>query len=138
MFWTRSTWMTLAALAAMSAAGVAAATALLIPAGPAADLLKAGAALQFMHAMATLACATVVQIGGRRARHAPAFFLAGIALLPGSLYAMAAGAAGAVWLTAALGAAAAAAGWIILAVGALGVDPAPPPAERPLPRLAAD
>lgn len=138
--------MTLAAASAMCAAGVAAAAVLLLPAGRAADLLKAGAALQFMHSMATLACATVVQIGGVRARHAPAFFLSGIVLLCGSLYAMAAGATHAVWPAAALGALAAGAGWIILIVGTRGVDPTPASREsaarervrRPSPVLAAD
>ena len=121
--WTRRVWMTLAALSAMCAAGVATAAALITPPGPVADLMKAGAAIQFMHSMATLACATVVQIGGARARHAPAFFLAAILLLSGSLYAMAAGAAPPnVQAAAMLGALASAAGWIILAAGTLGVD----------------
>ena len=143
MPWTRRTWMTLAAASAMCAAGVAAAAVLLVAPGPAADLLKGGAALQFMHSMATLACATVVQIGGGRARHAPGFFLSAIVLLCGSIYAMAAGATPAVWL-AALGALAAAVGWIILIIGTLGVDPttASAAASRRAPRrgpaLAAD
>jgi uncharacterized membrane protein YgdD (TMEM256/DUF423 family) len=117
--------MTLAALSAMAAAGVATAATVLLAPGRAADLLKAGAAIQFMHSMATLACATVVQIGGTRARHAPAFFLAGIVLLPGSLYALASGASWPVWPGAAAGALASAVGWIILVAGTLGVDPQP-------------
>ena len=116
--------MMLAALSAMCAAAIAAAAALLMPAGRTADLLKAGASLQFMHSMATLACATVVQIGGARARHAPGFFLAAIVLLSGSIYAMAFGAPPAVWATVAVGAMSAATGWIILASGTAGVDAA--------------
>lgn len=138
--------MTLAALSAMGAAGVATAAVLLAPAGPVADLLRAGAAIQFMHSMATLACATVVQIGGLRARHAPGFFLTGIVLLPGAIYAKAAGAPPAVWLVAAAGIAAAAVGWITLAAATLGVDPSPGedalqgqrPARRPGQALAAE
>jgi uncharacterized membrane protein YgdD (TMEM256/DUF423 family) len=114
--------MTLAALSAMGAAGAATAATLLLAPGRAADILKAGAAIQFMHSMATLACATVVQIGGARARHAPAFFLAGIVLLPGSLYALALGAPWPVWPGATAGALAATVGWVILAAGTLGVD----------------
>ena len=122
MRWTRRTWMTLAALSAMCAAAIVAAAALLMPAGRTADLLKAGASLQFMHSMATLACATVVQIGGARARHAPGFFLAAIVLLSGSIYAMAFGAPPAVWATVVAGMLSAATGWVILASGTAGVD----------------
>lgn len=128
MQWTRRTWMTLAALSATCAAAIATAAALLMPPGRTADLLRSGASLQFMHSMATLACATVVQIGGVRARYAPAFFLSAILLLSGSIYAMAFGASQAVWLTAAIGALSAAIGWIILVSGTGGVDQLPPTA----------
>lgn len=126
MRWTRRTWMTLAALSAMCAAAIAAAAALLTSPGRTADLLKAGASIQFMHSMATLACATVVQIGGTRARHAPAFFLTANVLLSGSIYAMAFGAPQAAWVAAAVGALSAATGWIILISGTGSVDPRPP------------
>lgn len=125
MRWTRRTWMTLAALSAMSATAIAAAAVLLSPPGRAADLLKAGASIQFMHSMATLACATVVQIGGVRARHAPAFFLTAVVLLSGSIYAMAFGVQAA-WVGALAGGLSAAAGWILLISGTGSVDPSPP------------
>jgi uncharacterized membrane protein YgdD (TMEM256/DUF423 family) len=57
-----------------------------------AELLRTGASYQFMHSMATFACATFMQIGARRARFAPAFFLTGVVLFSGSLYALAFGA----------------------------------------------
>lgn len=117
--------MMLAALCAMTAAAVMAAAALWVPAGRVADLLKAGAAVQFMHSMATLACATIMQIGGGQARRAPAFFLASIPLLSGSIYAMAAGAAPAVGALATLGGVSAAAGWAILVRSTLSVDDGP-------------
>jgi len=53
--------------------------------------LMTGAQYGFMHTMTTFVCATFIQIGGRRARFAPAFFLPGIVLFSGSLYAMALG-----------------------------------------------
>jgi uncharacterized membrane protein YgdD (TMEM256/DUF423 family) len=56
------------------------------------DLIKTGATYEFMHAIATFACATFMQIGARRARFAPAFFLAGTLLFSGSLYGLALGA----------------------------------------------
>jgi uncharacterized membrane protein YgdD (TMEM256/DUF423 family) len=50
------------------------------------------AQIQFAHAMATLACASVMNIGGHRARWAPAFFLSGTMVFCGVGYAVAAGA----------------------------------------------
>jgi uncharacterized membrane protein YgdD (TMEM256/DUF423 family) len=119
--WERRTWMTLAALTAMGAAAIVV-MATLLTSGRTAELLKGGAAIQFMHSMATLACATVIQIGGVRARHAPACFLTSIVLLPGSLYAMAAGVKGVSPFLAA-GILAAACGWLILAMATREVDP---------------
>ena len=117
--------MMLAALCAMSAAAVMAIAGVFAPAGRAADLLKSGAAVQFMHAMATLASATVMQIGGVEARRAPAFFLTGIPLLAGSIYARALGAPPLVWGLAAVGGISAGVGWIILARATLEVDDGP-------------
>jgi uncharacterized membrane protein YgdD (TMEM256/DUF423 family) len=117
--------MMLAALSAMSAAGVMTVSGLLTPPGRTADLLKAGAAVQFMHSMATLACATVMQIGGAQARRAPPFFLTSVPLLSGSIYALAFGAPPQAWLFTACGALAAAVGWAILALATLSVDDGP-------------
>ena len=86
------------------------------------DWLKTGASYQFMHAMTTFACATFMNIGAKRARLAPAFFLGGSVLFSGSLYAMALGAPR--WLGAVtpLGGLSFLAGWAILAWAARGVD----------------
>ena len=86
------------------------------------DWLKTGASYQFMHTMATFACATFMNIGAKRARFAPAFFLGGSVLFSGSLYAMALGAPR--WLGAVtpLGGLSFLAGWAILAWAARGVD----------------
>ena len=89
------------------------------------DWLHTGAQYQFMHTMATLACATFIQVGASRARHAPAFFLSGIVFFSGSLYAMALGAPR--WLGAItpIGGALFLIGWAVLAWSARGIDPAP-------------
>ena len=88
----------------------------------AADWLRTGAQYGFMHTLATFACATFMTIGARRARLAPAFFISGVVLFSGSLYAMALG--GPRWLGAItpLGGLCFLAGWAILAWAALDVD----------------
>ena len=86
------------------------------------DWLKTGATYEFMHAMATFACATFMNIGAKRARFAPAFFLGGTVLFSGSLYALALG--GPHWLVFAtpLGGLGFLIGWAVLAWSARGVD----------------
>ena len=91
-FWKRRTWMTLAALGGFVSVAVGAFAAHGVKDPRAAELLKTGAQYGFMHTMATFACATFMQVGARRARFAPAFFLSGVALFSGSLYALALGA----------------------------------------------
>lgn len=56
------------------------------------EWLKTGAQYGFMHTMATFACAVFMNIGAKRARFAPGFFLPGVVIFSGSLYAMAFGA----------------------------------------------
>ena len=121
----------LATLCAMSAAAVMTYAALLAPPGRVGDLLKAGAAIQFMNSMATLACGSVAQIGGLRARRAPPFFLTSVPLLSGAIYAAALGAPAEVWLLAAPGALAAGIGWVLLAWATTHVDDAPRTAVAP-------
>ena len=122
-FWNRRTWMTLAAIAGLVSVAVGALAAHGVVDPRAQELLKTGSQYAFMHAMATLACATLMQVGAQRARHAPAFFLAGVVLFSGSLYALAAGAP--LWLGAItpLGGLSFLAGWAILAWAARDVDP---------------
>ena len=94
--WTRRLWMGLAAFGGFIAVAVGAFAAHGVSDPRAVELLKTGSTYGFMHSLATFACATIMSIGGRRARFAPAFFLSGVALFSGTLYAMALG--GPSWL----------------------------------------
>lgn len=119
--WTRALWMRLAALS------VGMSVAIWLYAnfraqGGTAEALRLGAQIQFMHGMATFACATFINIGAHRAGHAPAFFLAGALLLCGPLYAVALGAAAGLAMLEPLGIAALLAGWLILAWSAGTID----------------
>ena len=120
----RRTWMMLAALNGFVAIAVGAFAAHGVHDPAAKELLKTGAQYGFMHTMATFACATFMQIGARRARFAPAFFLPGAVLFSGSLYALAFGAPR--WLGAItpLGGLLFLAGWLTLAWASKDVDPA--------------
>ena len=122
--WSRRNWMTLGALGGFLAVAIGAFAAHGVTDPKAVEWLKTGSMYGFMHSMATFACATFMQIGARRARFAPAFFLSGVLLFSGSLYAMALGAPR--WLGAVtpLGGLCFLAGWAILAWAARGVDPA--------------
>ena len=115
--------MTLAALSAMISVAAGAFAAHGIRDAHAKELLQTGAHYQFMHAMATLACATFMQIGARRARFAPALFLAGGVIFSGSLYALALGAPRWVGAITPIGGILFLAGWLVLAWAARGVDP---------------
>lgn len=122
MWWTRRLWMTLAAVSGFVsvAAGAFAAHALADPG--ARELMKTGASYEFMHAMATFACATFMQVGALKARFAPAFFLSGSVLFCGSLYALAFGAPRLVGAITPIGGLLFLAGWGVMAWSALGVD----------------
>jgi len=114
--------MTLAAMCGFLAVGVGAFGAHGLADPRAKALLETGSRYAFMHAMATLACATFMQVGAWRARFAPVFFLPGVVLFSGSLFAMAAGAPA--WLGAItpLGGLLFLVGWATLAWAAAGVD----------------
>jgi uncharacterized membrane protein YgdD (TMEM256/DUF423 family) len=120
--WTRRTWMTLAAISGFAAVAIGAFAAHGVSDPVAKDWLKTGATYEFMHTMATFACATFMNTGAKRARFAPAFFLGGTVLFSGSLYAMALGAPR--WLGAItpLGGLGFLIGWAILAWSARGLD----------------
>ncbi len=122
MAWTRSTWMTLAAVGGFIAVAVGAFAAHGVADPQAKEWLKTGAQYGFMHTMATFACATFMNIGAKRARLAPAFFLSGVVFFSGSLYAMAFGAPR--WLGAItpIGGVLFLIGWAILAWAARDVD----------------
>jgi len=114
--------MTLAALSGFMAVAVGAFAAHAITDPQAREWLKTGATYQFMHTMATAACATFMNIGARGAKTAPAFFLSGIVLFSGSLYAMALGAPRWLGMVTPVGGLLFLAGWAILAWSARGVD----------------
>ena len=121
--WSRRNWLTLAAVGGFVAVAVGAFAAHGVTDPRAQELLRTGAMYGFMHTMATFACATFMQVGAPRARFAPAFFLSGVVLFSGSLYAMAAGAPR--WLGAVtpIGGVLFLIGWAVLAWAARGVDP---------------
>jgi len=120
--WRRSTWMRLGALSgAMSVLVWLVAN--LAPLDP--DLaasLRLGAQIQFMHGMATFACATFMNIGAHAARYAPACFLGGILGFSFPVYAVALGMPAGVAMIEPAGIAALVAGWLILAWSAGTID----------------
>lgn len=122
-FWTRRNWMTLAALGGFVAVAVGAFAAHGVQDPKAAEWLRTGATYGFMHTMATFACATFMNIGARSARLAPAFFLSGVVLFSGSLYAMALGAPRWLGMVTPIGGLLFLIGWGILAWSARQVDP---------------
>jgi uncharacterized membrane protein YgdD (TMEM256/DUF423 family) len=123
MRWTRRLWMTLAAISGFVsvAAGAFAAHGLT---DRASEVMRTGATYEFMHAMACFACAILMQLGARRARFAPAFFLGGTLLFSGSLYALALGAPRWTGIITPFGGLAFLIGWAVLAWAARGVDQA--------------
>jgi uncharacterized membrane protein YgdD (TMEM256/DUF423 family) len=123
MRWTRRLWMTLAAISGFVsvAAGAFAAHGLT---DRASEVMRTGATYEVMHAMACFACAILMQLGARRARFAPAFFLGGTLLFSGSLYALALGAPRWTGIITPFGGLAFLIGWAVLAWAARGVDQA--------------
>ena len=122
MAWTRRTWMTLAALAGFGAVAFGAIATHSAADARSAELLRTGALYEFMHAMATIACAVFIQLGARRARFSPAFFLAGIVLFSGSLYALAFGAPRWIGLITPIGGVSFMIGWGVLICASTGID----------------
>ena len=121
-FWTRRTWLRLAALAGFLSVAVGAFAAHGVSDPRAAELLRTGSLYAATHALATVACAVFLQLGARRARFAPALFLGGVVLFSGSLYALAAGAPRIVGAITPLGGLMFLAGWLVLAWSAGGID----------------
>lgn len=74
-WWTRRMWMRLAAINALTS--VVALIGVRSDNPVQFENLQLAAQLQFMHSMATIACATFMNTGAQRARFAPPFFLAG-------------------------------------------------------------
>jgi len=86
------------------------------------ELLRTGSLYGFIHCLAVFASAALQQMGARRAGIASPFFLAGVLLFCGSLYAMALGAPR--WLGAVtpLGGLCFLAGWAVLAWSARALE----------------
>ncbi|HEY2707947.1 MAG TPA: DUF423 domain-containing protein [Caulobacteraceae bacterium] len=122
MRWTRRTWMTLAALSGFLSVAFGAFAAHWIKDPKMAEVMRTGATYEFMHAVATMACATFMQVGAQRARIAPGFFLTGSLLFSGSLYALALGAPRIVGILTPFGGVLFLGGWLVLAWAALQVD----------------
>ena len=120
--WTRSLWMRLAAISGFLSVAIGAFTAYGVQDPKAAEWLRTGAQYEFMHAMATFACATFMNIGAMRARFAPAFFLSGAVIFSGSLYAMALGAPRILGAVTPVGGLLFLIGWVVLAWSASGID----------------
>lgn len=87
------------------------------------SLVRLGAQVQFMHSMASIACATFMNVGAHDARHAPAFLLGGSALFAFLQFIAAAGFwEEANWLTA-IATVIMASGWLIMFVSGRNIDP---------------
>ncbi|HEX4710418.1 DUF423 domain-containing protein [Phenylobacterium sp.] len=122
--WSRRNWLTLAALGGFLSVAVGAFAAHGVTDPRAQELLRTGSLYGFVHSLATLACAAFMQVGARRARFAPGFFLSGVVLFSGSLYALAFGAPRWIGAVTPIGGLGFLAGWATLAWAARGVDPA--------------
>ncbi|MDE2487633.1 MAG: DUF423 domain-containing protein [Alphaproteobacteria bacterium] len=85
------------------------------------ELLRTGSLYGFVHVLATFACALLLQMGAERARLAPPFFLAGVVIFSGSLYALAFGAPRWTGAITPIGGLAFLVGWAIVAWAALGL-----------------
>jgi uncharacterized membrane protein YgdD (TMEM256/DUF423 family) len=120
--WSRRNWLTLAALGCFASVGFGAFAAHGVAEPRAQELLRTGALYGFVHCLATFACAGLMQMGGTRARLAAGFFLAGVLLFSGSLYAMALGGPHMLGVVTPIGGLSFLAGWLVLAWAARGVD----------------
>ncbi|OYU69652.1 MAG: hypothetical protein CFE28_06345 [Alphaproteobacteria bacterium PA2] len=118
----RRQWMMIAALSGFLAVAVGAFATHGVKDPAAKEWLKTGAQYEFMHTMATFAAAAFMQMGGRRARFAPALFLPGTLLFSGSLYAMAFGAPRWLGMITPIGGLMFLAGWLVLAWAARDID----------------
>lgn len=83
-WWTRRLWMRLAAANALASVLALLGARHLDPV--AAELVRNGAQMQFIHSMASIACATFMNVGAMHARIAPAFFLFGSLVYASALY----------------------------------------------------
>ncbi len=121
-FWKRAVWMRLGALNGLIAVGLILMSENTVISVTYAASLRHGAQIQFMHGMATLACATFMNVGALGARRAPAFFLVGILLYCVPVYAEAGVILEWIAVMKPLGIGAFAIGWFIMAASAQDID----------------
>lgn len=120
MHWNRRLWMRLATVNAL--ASVLA----LILSGHLPEhlssLVRIGAQIQFMHSMASIACATFMNVGAVSARHAPPYLLGGSLLFALLHYGAALGFWGTTnWMTG-FAAVVMATGWLIMSISGRNID----------------
>jgi len=120
--WSRRAWLTLAAVGGFISVAAGAFGAHGVQDEDARRWLTTGATYGFVHVLATFACAGAMVLGAAKARLAPAFFLAGVLLFSGSLYAMALGAPRWFGAITPLGGVAFLIGWAVLAWSLRDVD----------------
>ncbi|MEW5687873.1 MAG: DUF423 domain-containing protein [Pseudomonadota bacterium] len=121
-FWTRRNWLTLAALGGFLSVAFGAFAAHGVADPKAKEWLHTGALYGFMHSLAVFGCALLMDLGAKRARFAPAFFVAGGVIFSGSLYAMALGGPRILGAITPIGGTLLLVGWLVLAWAARGVD----------------
>jgi uncharacterized membrane protein YgdD (TMEM256/DUF423 family) len=122
MIWTRRNWMTLAAAGGFLAVCFGAFAAHGVSDPKAKEWLHTGSLYGFLHSFAVFACAGFMELGAKKARFAPAFFLAGVLVFSGSLYAMAFGAPRWFGAITPIGGLSFMAGWAILGWAARDLD----------------
>lgn len=122
MIWTRRTWMSLAAAGGFIAVAVGAFAAHGVTDPKPQEWLRTGALYGFMHTLATFACALFMELGAKKARFAPAFFLSGVLIFSGSLYAMAFGGPRILGAVTPIGGTLFLIGWAVLAWSAKDMD----------------
>lgn len=122
VFWKRAVWMRLGALNGLVALGLILLSEDSAISATFAAALRHGAQIQFMHGMATLACATFMNVGAIGARRAPAFFQVGILLYCVPVYAEAITSPEWVSVMKPLGIGAFTIGWLIMAASARDID----------------
>jgi uncharacterized membrane protein YgdD (TMEM256/DUF423 family) len=114
--------MTLAALGGLTAVAFGAFGAHGVSDPKAQEWLRTGALYAFVHSLAVYASALMMGLGAARARLAPGFFLSGVVLFSGSLYAMALGAPRWLGMVTPIGGLMFMVGWVIVAWAARDVD----------------
>jgi uncharacterized membrane protein YgdD (TMEM256/DUF423 family) len=120
MRWTRQIWMRLATINALIST-----LALMLSAyapEPVSSIVRIGAQVQFMHSMASIACATFMNVGAQGARHAPAFLLSGSRLFALLDYGQAVGFLGSQLAATCFAMILMASGWIIMFAAGRAID----------------